>query len=131
MLIKSTVAALSAAFFGSALGLPEDWASLRTSFAIAGAIGGLVSWAFEERPPITRRMIAVIAGAAAGFYGTPIVIGSLELTPETGEGLSFWLGLVALPLLAGVYIVAKRFQERPIETINKLRGQHDKGDKDA
>jgi len=95
---------------------------LKLATLVAGFAGGVVSLSFVKKLTPISAVLAVITGAAAAGYGTPIILHFFNLPPELQDGCAFFLGLTAMNIIPGIIYASEAVKNDPLSIFAKLRG---------
>lgn len=99
----------------------ETYLGIKVGTLIAGLIGAIVSLSFIPNLTWPKAIIAIFTGAASAGYVTPLVIGALEVGPDYEHAVAFLVGLLGMNVLAGVFKMAERFKNSPVEFLRNVK----------
>lgn len=99
----------------------ETYLGIKLSAVLAGLIGGIVSLSFIRNLTPLKAFLATLTGAASAAYMTPLIVNGLELGADFEHAIAFLTGLLGMNVLAGIFKVSERFQEKPLETLRDIK----------
>jgi hypothetical protein len=70
--------------------------------AIAGLIGGIVSFRFIDVPTWPKRIGSAAAGALIAHYGTPLVTNYFDMHDRFEPSIGFMLGLFGMSIVTAM-----------------------------
>ncbi|MCH2165925.1 MAG: hypothetical protein MK098_14960 [Marinovum sp.] len=106
----------------------ETYLGIKLSAVLAGLIGGIVSLSFIRNLTPLKAVFATLTGAASAAYITPLIVNGFELGHELEHAVAFLTGLLGMNILAGIFKLSERFQQKPLETLRDIQSLKDTGD---
>jgi small basic protein len=106
----------------------ETYVGIKLSAVLAGLIGGIVSLSFIRNLTPLKAVFATLTGAASAAYTTPLIVSGFDFGHELENAIAFLTGLLGMNVLAGIFKISERFQQKPLETlrdIKNLKGPND------
>lgn len=99
----------------------ETWLGVNLSAVLAGLVGGIVSLSFIRNLTPLKALLATITGAASAAYMTPLIVNGMNLSADVEHPIAFLTGLLGMNILAGLFKVSERFQQKPLETLRDIK----------
>lgn len=102
--------------------LPEVL-GLKFPTLIAGVIGGIISLSFIRNLSLFKGFTALLAGSFCAGYWTAPLAAYIGVSPDSDNAIAFFIGVVGMNLIAGIYKLFEAFSEKPLQTIKEWRGK--------
>jgi hypothetical protein len=96
---------------------------------LAGIFGALASLSFRVGFTYPQCFFAICTGIACANYLTPVCVYYLSLPSSIELACAFVLGITGTNLVAGIVLIARKFEIDPIGFIKSRGGSQDDGDK--
>lgn len=106
----------------------ETYIGIKLSAVLAGLIGGIVSLSFINNLTLLKAIFAILTGAASAAYITPLIVSGFDLGHELGNAVAFLTGFLGMNVLAGVFKLSDRFQQKPLDTLRDIKNLKDPDD---
>lgn len=92
-------------------------AALKGSYLVAGFIGAITSLSFITGITLNRAVIIILVGIISAKFATPAIL--VYLPKLDGEFTAWMVGIVSMPVLAGIFKIANLFEKNPTAFIKK------------